>query len=172
MLSAPQWRALPQLRTLAAQPGKPTTRRPLPARSTCGEEATSAHQQNTAPAAAESSKQVLPPPASSGSASSAAASLPPERLKQLRRDGLALKDVIKMGRRGAADGLAKQVQQRWNTSEVRRLLSHSVRFRYRLAVTVREFDNLPRGLFLWQAFCKLNGFEGYARCHQDRLSGP
>lgn len=24
-----------------------------------------------------------------------------------------------MGRRGAADGLAKQVQQRWNTSEVR-----------------------------------------------------
>lgn len=57
---------------------------------------------------------VPPPPP----ATSKADSLPPERLKQLRRDGLALKDVIKMGRRGPAEGLASQVRQRWNTSEV------------------------------------------------------
>lgn len=68
-------------------------------------------------AAADSAPGVsVPPPPPP--ATSKADSLPPERLKQLRRDGLALKDVIKMGRRGPAEGLASQVRQRWNTSEV------------------------------------------------------
>ncbi|KAL4433090.1 hypothetical protein ABPG77_006517 [Micractinium sp. CCAP 211/92] len=106
--------------------------------------------QNTAPAAAESSKQVLPPPASSGSASSAAASLPPERLKQLRRDGLALKDVIKMGRRGAADGLAKQVQQRWNTSEVARLHCHG-KHAANMKLLVQQLEEATGGIVVHRA---------------------
>lgn len=121
MISAVQmWRPLPQARSAAAQPSRtPAVRRPLLARSSSSDEAAPAPQKHAAPAMS-SIKQVLPPqPAVNGGASSAAASLPPARLKQLRRDGLALKDVIKMGRRGAADGLARQVQQRWNTSEVR-----------------------------------------------------
>ena len=67
------------------------------------------------PLAASSTASADPPPA----AASAADSLPPERLKQLRRDGLEIKNVIKLGRRGVADGLALQIRQRWNTSEVR-----------------------------------------------------
>ena len=63
---------------------------------------------------ASSTAAADPPPA----AASAADSLPPERLKQLRRDGLEIKNVIKLGRRGVADGLALQIRQRWNTSEV------------------------------------------------------
>lgn len=70
--------------------------------------------------AASSSGPPLPPPdAAAAPATDAAAALPAERLKQLRRDGLALKDVIKVGRLGVAEGIAVQVRQRWNTSEVR-----------------------------------------------------
>ena len=50
----------------------------------------------------------------------AADSLSPTRLKQLRQAGLAMKDVIKLGRRGAAPGLTSQIQRRWNSSEVGR----------------------------------------------------
>ena len=73
-------------------------------------------QPDATPDPAPSSSAPPPPPP----APSKADALPPERLKQLRRDGLAMKDVIKMGRRGPAEGLANQVRQRWNTSEVRR----------------------------------------------------
>ena len=74
-----------------------------------------AHAAEPAPSSSSEPPPPSPPPPP---APSKAASLPPERLKQLRRDGLALKDVIKMGRRGPAEGLASQVRQRWNTSEV------------------------------------------------------
>ncbi|KAI3428629.1 hypothetical protein D9Q98_007452 [Chlorella vulgaris] len=61
------------------------------------------------------------PPLPPGTPSAAAASISPERLKELRRAGLAIKDTVKIGRRGAAEGLANQVRQRWNTSEIARL---------------------------------------------------
>lgn len=87
--------------TCRSSPKEVDTTAPLPADSAANSSAAAA-----SPAAA-------PAPA-------AADSLAPDRLKQLRRDGMALKDVIKMGRRGVAEGLTKQIQQRWNTSEVRR----------------------------------------------------
>ena len=67
------------------------------------------------PLAASSTAAADPPPA----AASTADSLSAERLKQLRRDGLEIKNVIKLGRKGVADGLVLQIRQRWNTSEVR-----------------------------------------------------
>ncbi|KAL4428246.1 hypothetical protein ABPG75_002335 [Micractinium tetrahymenae] len=117
-----QWRAppCPASAPRAWRPTLPHSRRAPPARSSSSSEAAAAPQQHAAPA----TSSAPPPPPSAVGGSSAAASLPPERLKQLRRDGLALKDVIKIGRRGPAEGLARQVQQRWNTSEVARLHCH------------------------------------------------
>jgi hypothetical protein len=71
-------------------------------------------EQDAQPSNTDKALPPLPP----GTASAAAASISPERLKELRRAGLAIKDTVKIGRRGAAEGLANQVRQRWNTSEV------------------------------------------------------
>jgi CRS1 / YhbY (CRM) domain len=45
-------------------------------------------------------------------------SIPPEKLKQLRKLGLEMKDVIKIGRLGVGKGLIQQIKNRWQTSEV------------------------------------------------------
>lgn len=51
-------------------------------------------------------------------------SIPPEILKELRRKALAMKDVIKLGRRGVAPGLVSQIKNRWKTSEVPLYIMH------------------------------------------------
>jgi hypothetical protein len=45
-------------------------------------------------------------------------SIPPEKLKSLRKIGLEMKDVIKVGRLGVGKGLIQQISNRWQTSEV------------------------------------------------------
>lgn len=45
-------------------------------------------------------------------------SIPPEKLKTLRRLGLEMKDVIKIGRLGVGKGIIQQINNRWQTSEV------------------------------------------------------
>ena len=44
--------------------------------------------------------------------------IPPPLLKALRRQGLQMKDAIKLGRLGVGDGMVEQIRRRWNTSEV------------------------------------------------------
>lgn len=46
-------------------------------------------------------------------------SIPAGKLKELRRLGLSMKDIIKLGRRGVGGGVVGQIFARWNTSEVR-----------------------------------------------------
>lgn len=46
-------------------------------------------------------------------------SIPPARLKELRRKGHEQKDIIKLGRRGVCEPLVAQIKNRWKTSEVR-----------------------------------------------------
>ncbi|KAL4523071.1 hypothetical protein Ndes2526B_g07885 [Nannochloris sp. 'desiccata'] len=48
-------------------------------------------------------------------------SIPPEKLKTLRRLGLEMKDVIKIGRLGVGKGIIQQINNRWQTSEVAKL---------------------------------------------------
>jgi len=45
-------------------------------------------------------------------------SIPPEKLKNLRKLGLEMKDVIKIGRLGVGKGIVQQIKNRWQTSEV------------------------------------------------------
>lgn len=46
-------------------------------------------------------------------------SIPPEKLKSLRKIGLEMKDVIKLGRLGVGKGIIQQIKNRWQTSEVK-----------------------------------------------------
>ena len=46
-------------------------------------------------------------------------SIPPEKLKSLRKIGLEMKDVIKLGRLGVGKGIIQQIRNRWQTSEVK-----------------------------------------------------
>jgi hypothetical protein len=46
-------------------------------------------------------------------------SVPPEKLKCLRKLGLEMKDVIKIGRLGVGKGIIQQINNRWQTSEVK-----------------------------------------------------
>lgn len=100
---------LQQARPLLAPPARFGWHRLAPVR--C---ASTSAQDAPAPSSA-----TAPPeePAAQSRSAAFLASVPPERLKQLLRDGLALKDIIKLGRKGAAPGLAIQVRQRWYTSE-------------------------------------------------------
>lgn len=50
--------------------------------------------------------------------------IPIEKLKALRKLGLSMKDVIKLGRRGVAPSVVVQIQNRWRTSEVRNFFSN------------------------------------------------
>ena len=47
--------------------------------------------------------------------------IPPEKLKSLRRLGLEMQDVIKLGRLGVGQGVKQQIHNRWKTSEVAKL---------------------------------------------------
>ena len=69
-----------------------------------------------APAA---SAGAAPPSAAAAASGPGSDVLPGDRLRQLRRDGLALKDKIKIGRLGVDGRVAAQIHRRWNTSEAR-----------------------------------------------------
>ena len=45
--------------------------------------------------------------------------IPEEELKDLIRQGLSMKDTIKVGRRGACQYVVDHIKKRWNTSKVR-----------------------------------------------------
>ena len=45
-------------------------------------------------------------------------SIPPAKLKALRKLGLEMQDVIKLGRLGVGSGIVQQIKNRWKTSEV------------------------------------------------------
>lgn len=47
--------------------------------------------------------------------------IPPTKLKALRRMGLEMKDVIKLGRLGVGEGVVYQIRNRWKTSEIAKL---------------------------------------------------
>jgi pyruvate/2-oxoglutarate dehydrogenase complex dihydrolipoamide acyltransferase (E2) component len=61
------------------------------------------------------------PPPREPKLSERAATIAPVRLRALRRAGLALDDVSKVGRLGASEGLAERVRARWNSSPVAKL---------------------------------------------------
>jgi RNA-binding protein YhbY len=48
-------------------------------------------------------------------------SIPPSKLRELRRTGLEMKDVIKLGRLGVGEGVIYQIRNRWKTSEIAKL---------------------------------------------------
>lgn len=102
-------RAPPAPRGLASQP-----------RRLAGSVTTRAESAGADPAPAASSSEPASAPSPRAAAGSALDSIPPEKRKQLITDGLAIKYVIKVGRQGASEGLATQIRQRWNTSEVRK----------------------------------------------------
>jgi len=47
--------------------------------------------------------------------------IPPTKLRELRRMGLEMKDVIKLGRLGVGEGVVYQIRNRWRTSEIAKL---------------------------------------------------
>lgn len=47
--------------------------------------------------------------------------IPSTKLKALRRMGLEMKDVIKLGRRGVGEGVVYQIRNKWRTSEIAKL---------------------------------------------------
>jgi hypothetical protein len=53
-------------------------------------------------------------------------SIPPEKLKSLRKLGLDMKDVIKIGRLGVGKGIIHQIKNRWQTSEVSHFIFHFI----------------------------------------------
>lgn len=102
-------------------------------------------EQPLADAAAAAATPPPPPPAASP-----VDSIDPIKLKALRRLGLEMRDVIKLGRLGVGAGALHQIRNRWRTSEARRplFLSH-------LCYTCPSLSILTPNFFLFVQVAKL-----------------
>jgi len=61
---------------------------------------------------------LLPPSSDASPPVSKLDAIPADKLKALRRAGLQMKDVIKLGRKGVCESLVAHIKRRWHTSEV------------------------------------------------------